>query len=75
MDVAGDEPLFTERAAGVDIGKAGLVAAVRVPGPGGRRMQEVRSFPTIRRGLDDLAEWLEGHGVTRVGMESTSDYR
>lgn len=74
MDVVEDEPLFTERAAGVDIGKAEAVAAVRVPGPGGRRMQEVRSFPTTRKGLEELAGWLEGHGVTRVGMESTSDY-
>jgi transposase len=75
VDVAGDEPLFTERAAGADIGKAEVVAAVRVPGPGGRRMQEVRSFPTTRKGLEELADWLGSHGVTRVGMESTSDYQ
>ena len=74
MDVVEDEPLFAERVAGVDIGKAEVVAAVRVPCPGGRRMQEVRSFPAIRRGLEELAGWLEGHGVTRVGMESTGDY-
>lgn len=75
MEVAGDEPLFAERAAGLDIAKAGLEAAVRVPGPGGRRMQEVRSFGATRRELEELADWLEGHGVTRVGMESTSDYQ
>jgi transposase len=71
-----DEPLFAERAAGLDIAKAGLEAAVRVPGavPGGRRRQEVRSFAVTRRGLEQLADWLEGHGVTRIGMESTSDY-
>ena len=74
MEVAGEEPLFAERAAGIDIAKAGVEAAVRVPGPGGRRMQEVRSFKVTRRGLEELAGWLEGHGVTRVGMESTSDY-
>jgi transposase len=74
VDAVEDEPLFTERAAGVDIGKAEVVAAVRVPGPGGRRMQEVRSFPATRRGLEELADWLDGHGVTRAGMESTSDY-
>lgn len=75
MEEVQDEPLFAERVAGVDIGKAGLVAAVRVPGKGGRRMQEVRSFPTTRLGLEELADWLDGHGVTRVGMESTPDYR
>jgi transposase len=74
VDVVEEEPLFAERAAGIDIAKAGLEAAVRVPGPGGRRMQEVRSFGATRRALEELADWLEGRGVTRVGMESTSDY-
>jgi len=70
-----DEPLFAERVAGLDIARAGLVAAVRVPGRGRRRMQEVREFGVTRRELEELAGWLEGHGVTRAGMESTSDYR
>jgi transposase len=74
VDVVEDEPLFAERVAGIDIGKAEVVAAVRVPGPGGRRMQEVRTFPATRRGLEELAGWLDSHGVTRAGMESTSDY-
>jgi transposase len=74
VDVVENEPLFAERVAGIDIGKAEVAAAVRVPGPGGRRMQEVRSFPATRRGLEELADWLEGHGVTRAGMESTGDY-
>ena len=74
MEEVEDEPLFAERAAGLDIAKAGLVAAVRVPGKDRRRMQEVRSFGATRRELEELADWLEGHGVTRVGMESTSDY-
>jgi transposase len=74
VDVVENEPLFADRVAGIDIGKAEVVAAVRVPGPGRRRMQEVRSFPATRRGLDELADWLEGHGVTRAGMESTGDY-
>jgi transposase len=73
VDVVEDEPLFAERVAGVDIGKAEVAAAVRVPG-NGRRMQEVRSFPATRRGLEVMADWMAGHGVTRVGMESTGDY-
>jgi hypothetical protein len=75
VEEAGNEPLFAERAAGVDIGKAGLAAAVRVPGKNGRRMPEVRSFGTTRRDRGELAGWLDSHGVSRVGMESTSDYR
>lgn len=74
MDVVEDEPLFAERAAGIDIAKASVEAAVRVPGPGGRRMQDVQSFAVTRRELERLAGWLAEHGVTRVGMESTSDY-
>ena len=76
MEDAGNEPLFAERVAGLDIAKSGLVCCVRVPGSGpGQRMQEVRSFPTTRRGLEELADWLDIHGVTRAGMESTSDYQ
>jgi len=74
MEAVENEPLFAERVAGIDIGKAEVVAAVRVPGPGGRRMQEVRTVPATRRGLEELADWLEGHGVTRAGMESTGHY-
>ena len=74
MEVVENEPLFAERVAGIDIAKAGVAAAVRVPGPRGRRMQEVREFGTIRRELEKLADWLDAHGVTRVGMESTGDY-
>jgi len=74
VDVVEDEPLFAEQVAGIDIGKAEVVAAVRVPGPGGRRMQEVRTFGATRRGLEELADWLDGQGVTRAGMESTGDY-
>lgn len=74
MDVVEDEPLFAERVAGIDIGKAGIEVAVRVPGPGGRRMQEPRSFAVTRRALQELASWLDDCEVTRVGMESTSDY-
>ena len=57
MDVVEDEPLFAERVAGIDIGKAGIEVAVRVPGPGGRRMQEPRSFAVTRRALEELASW------------------
>ncbi len=74
MEIVEAEPLFAERAAGIDIGKAGVAAAVRLPGPGGRRMQEVRESGTTRAELEELADWLDSHQVTRVGMESTGDY-
>ena len=71
-----DEPLFAERAAGIDIAKAGIEVTVRVPSDTtpGRRQQETRSFAATRRALLELADWLRAWGVTRVGMEATGDY-
>jgi transposase len=72
-----EEPAeLVERVAALDIGKAMLVACVRVPHAAkpGRRRQEVRSFATTTRSLLELADWLYGLGVTRVVMESTSTY-
>ena len=55
-----DEPLFAERVAGIDIAKAGIEVAVRVPSDttAGRRQQETRSFRTTRKELLALADWL-----------------
>lgn len=75
MEDVEDEPLFAARAAGIDIGKAMVVAAIRVPGAArGSRRMEVRQFGTTRRELDALAAWLLEWQVGRVGMEATSDY-
>jgi transposase len=71
-----DEPLYLERVCGIDIGKAGLEACIRVPSEAraGRRAQEARSFGTTRREVLALADWLRCWGVTDVVMESTGDY-
>jgi transposase len=71
-----DEPLYLERVCGIDIGKAGLEACIRVPSEArrGRRAQEVRSFGTTRREVLALADWLRCWNVTDVVMESTGDY-
>src|SRR3954451_14866692 len=63
-----------ERAAGLDIAKASLVACVRVPTPDGGWRVHKRKFATMSADLGALANWLAEHRVTRVGMESTSDY-
>lgn len=63
-----------ERAAGLDIAKASLVACVRVPKPDGGWQVSKRRFATMTADLGALADWLAEHRVTRVGMESTSDY-
>ena len=71
-----DEPLFCERVAGLDIAKAMVEVAIRVPSDttAGRRQQETRTFGTTRRELESLGDWLACWGVTRAGMEATGDY-
>jgi transposase len=67
------EVLF-ERVAGLDIGKATLTVCVRTPGPNGRRVSEVRTYPTMTRSLQAMRSWLLERGVTIAAMESTSTY-
>ena len=76
MDEVSDEPLYRDRVCGIDIGKAGMVATIRVPSEGNpaRRMAETRSFGTTRREVLALADWLRCWQVPAVVMEATSDY-
>jgi transposase len=76
LEEAEDEPLFCERAAGIDIGKKTVMVTIRVPSETrkGGRQQETREFGTTRRQLLELADWLRCWGVERAGMEATSDY-
>jgi transposase len=62
---------FVGRCAGLDVHKDGVAASVRVPGGGGERVQETRTFQTTTRGLLTLADWRTGYAVRLVGMEST----
>jgi transposase len=76
MEEVDELELLVERVAGLDVGKAELVACVRVPHPNkpGRRMQEVRTYGTTTAELVAMAVWLRQHRVQRVVMESTGDY-
>jgi transposase len=58
--------LVVERAAGLDVHKATVVATVHTPA--GRA---TRTFGTVTAALQGLAGWLRGQGVTHVAMEST----
>ncbi|GAA1918424.1 hypothetical protein GCM10009753_58520 [Streptantibioticus ferralitis] len=62
------------RCAGIDIGKADMKVCVRVPGAGGRRHSEVRTFSTMAAGVFEARDWLSGLGVTLVAMEATGSY-
>ena len=76
LEEAHDSEELIQRVAALDIGKAQLVCCVRVPSPDrpGKRLQEVRTYPTMTRSLLVLADRLGELGVTRVVMEATSDY-
>jgi transposase len=66
--------LLVARCAGLDVAKDEVVACVRVPDGHGERAQEVRTFQTFTSGLEVLADWLDGEGVTQVVMEATGQY-
>jgi transposase len=71
-----DTEEIIERVAALDIGKAELMACIRVPNPDrpGRRAQEITTYSTMTRSLLSLADRLHELRVTRVVMEATSDY-
>lgn len=71
-----EEAELVARVAALDIGKASLVACVRMPHETvpGRRRQEVRTFATTTRSLLELQDWLVAQGVTLCVMEATSAY-
>jgi transposase len=71
-----DEPLYRDRVCGIDIGKAGMAATIRVPSDKdpARRASETRMFRTTRRGVLALADWMRCWQVPAVVMEATSDY-
>ncbi len=76
MDEVTDEPLYRDRVCGIDIGKAGMVATIRVPSERdpARRAAETRSFGTTKREVLALADWLRCWQVPAVVMEATGDY-
>src|SRR5712671_2197849 len=76
MEEVTDEPLYRDRVCGIDIGKAGMAATIRVPSDRNpaRRAQETRSFGTTRREVLALADWLRSWQVPAVVMEATGDY-
>src|SRR6266480_4521309 len=72
MEEVTDEPLYWDRVCGIDIGKAGMAATIRVPSDANpaRRAQETRSFGTTKREVLALADWLRSWQVPAVVMEA-----
>ena len=75
-EIIGEAVELVARVAALDIGKASLVACVRVPHEtrAGARRQEVRAFATTTRSLLELQDWLVAQGVSLWVMEATSTY-
>lgn len=75
-DITEEPGELVARVAALDIGKASLVACVRVPHEDKpeRRRQEVRTYATTTRSLLELQDWLVCQGVTLCVMEATSSY-
>ena len=71
-----DEPQYRDRVCGIDIGKAQMVATIRVPSDkdSARRAAETRTFGTTKREVLALADWLRCWQVPAVVMEATGDY-
>jgi transposase len=71
-----DNEEIIPRIAALDIGKAELVACVRLPNEtnSGKRLQEVTTYSTMTRALLTMSDRFHCLGVTRVVMEATSDY-
>lgn len=73
---AQDTEEIITRVAALDIGKAEVMCCVRVPDPArpGKRLQEIRPYSTMTRSVLLLADRLAELRVSRIVMESTSDY-
>src|SRR5262249_33044292 len=65
-----DRPVLEPNAAGIDVGSRQMFVSV----PPDRDSQPVRGFDVFTDDLNQLADWLEGCGVTTVAMESTGVY-
>src|SRR3954449_6887335 len=66
--------VIVERPAALDVHNASVMACVRLPGEGRRRVEHVAEFQTTTRGLLALRDWLEAQRVERVAMEATGVY-
>jgi hypothetical protein len=71
MQVETDEGEIIERIAALDVGKAEVVCCARVPGPGGQRMQEVRTTSTMTAAL--LTSLVSTQTGQPIGQTSPTD--
>jgi transposase len=63
-----------ERCAGLDVHKKTVVACVMITQADGNVERHTATFGTMTPDLLGLSDWLKGHEVTHVAMESTGVY-
>jgi transposase len=63
--------VLVERPAALDVHNATVMACIRAPADGRRRVEHVAEFQTTVQGLLALRDWLEAHAVEQVAMEAT----
>lgn len=66
------EVVYT-RCCGLDVHKKSISACVLI-GENGKEEKLQERFGTFTKNLEELADWLEEHGVTHVAMEATGVY-
>jgi transposase len=62
------------RCCGMDVHQASVVACALLDEGGRKPKKVVRTFPTMRQGLEQLRDWLASLAVTHVTMEGTGVY-
>ena len=65
---------IVERACGLDVHQATVVACLLVGQAHEKPRKEIRTFAAFTDDLTRLREWLQSEGCTHVGMESTGVY-
>lgn len=65
----GDDTLYYERCAGIDVHKTLLVVCLRIG-----RKTESRECGTTTGEIREIVNWLKGNGCQMVAMESTGSY-
>jgi transposase len=66
--------VLIDRVAGLDVHKETVMVAVRTPGTGRARAEEIREYSTFAGDLMALRDWLVDRAVTEVVMEATGMY-
>ncbi len=62
------------RCCGLDVHHKTVVACVLITAPDGAVQRRVQTFGTMTADLLALSDWLDGHGVTEIALESTGVY-